>query len=121
MTDAPKMTTAKLRELQDAFIAADSRVRRGPLKNKLIMAPTCKLHVGGYAFPGWVGELGANPLPPGEIVTRYKGSEPDADTEPEDAENQGYWLLTGPVQYVIEWYQAWLALLDGEKRLNKGE
>lgn len=121
MPDLPKMTSEKLRQLQTAFIEADGRVTRGPLRQKLIMAPIFKIHVGGFAFPAWVGELGANPLPPGSIVSRYKGSEPGVKDEEDDAENKGYWLITGPIQYVVEWYQAWLALLDGEQRLNNGE
>lgn len=119
--NSSKMTGEKLRELQAAFTEADKEVTRGPLQKRLIMSPHFKMHVSGYSFPCWVGELGANPLPPGHLVSRYKGSEPGVEDPGENADKEGHWLITGPVQYVVQWYQAWLALLDGEERLRTGE
>ena len=121
MTDEiPKMSSEKLRQLQSAFVKADAKVTRGPLQKRLIMSPHFKVHVAGHSFPAWVGELGGNPLPPGEVVSRYKGSDPGAD-DPGASENHAHWLVYGPIRYVVEWYEAWLALLDGEKRLAKGQ
>ena len=119
--ETSKMSSSKLREIQAAFAKADANVTRGPLQKRLIMSPHFKIHIAGHSFPGWVGELGANPLPPGELVSRYKGSDPSAEDPGPDAEKQGYWLIHGPVRYVVEWYEAWLALVDAEKRLAKGE
>ena len=116
----PTVTIESLRELQDAFIEADKKVRRGPLKGKLVLKPHFSIQINGYSFPAWTGELGKGvPLSPGDIASRYKGSSP-AESDMGDPEKEGHWIITGPIQYVIEWYSAWLALLAGELQMKKG-
>lgn len=123
VADKEPMTVEGLKELQQGLIAADQKVRRGPLRGKLVLKPHFRIQLGGFSFPAWMGNLGPNPLPPGEIVSRYKGSDPSAEMGDvhKDPEQAGHWLITGSVQYVVEWYTAWLALLDGEERLRKGQ